>query len=82
MSVGKIPMQGKDAGPSLHDVVARWDHSKLQAAETMNMLTWAGLIAGSTLVAIILITVCKWVVQCKSRGRYRTELQKNIWQYI
>ena len=33
-------------------------------------------------MAIILITVCKWVVQCKSRGRYRTELQKNIRQYI
>ena len=31
VAVGKIPMQVKDAGPSLHDVVARWDHSKLQA---------------------------------------------------
>ena len=82
VSVGKIPMQVKDAGPSLHDVVARWDHSKLQAAETMNLLTWAGLTAGSTLVGIILITVCKWVVQCRSRGRYREELQKNIRQYI
>ena len=33
-------------------------------------------------MGIILITVCKWVVQCKSRGRYREELQKNIRQYI
>ena len=49
VSVGKIPMQVKDAGPSLQDVVARWDHSKLQAKETMDIMTWAGLIVGSVL---------------------------------
>ena len=82
VSVGKIPMQVKDAGPSLQDVVARWDHSKLQSKETMDIMTWAGLIVGSVLGVICFVTISKWCISCKSREKYRETLKQNIRQYI
>ena len=82
VSVGKIPLQVKDAGPSLQDVVARWDHSKLQAKETMDIMTWAGLIVGSVLGVICFVTISKWCISCKSREKYRETLKENIKQYI
>ena len=75
-------MQVKDAGPSLQDVVARWDHSKLQSKETMDIMTWAGLIVGSVLGVICFVTISKWCISCKSREKYRETLKQNIRQYI